>query len=242
MEEKKTHRLVSKPQMSVRSLADYMAASDQARRTVLRGCKYRTIARIVQHDEAKLAVSKFMLSGSGDPEVLFAESEYIRNKLADDDFDKDCNDINADYVARFAKVAENVTLPSGSDLEAATPFAAQSINGVRVTFAPNLLLRRKAKNNVIKRGALMLRYKKGTKLPEEVGAYQSAAIHGMLAMYEDQEGSEIERALCITLDAQSGISHPAPTNAVTRFNNTKAACAMIADAWDNIQPPKGAII
>src|SRR5579872_2391497 len=135
--------------MSVRSLADYMAASDVARRSVLRGCKYRAIARIVQHDEAKLAVSKYMLGGSGDPEILAADADYIRHKLADDDFDKDCNDINADYVERFAKVADNVELPKGAEWEAAKPFQAQVINGVRVTFTPSLLVRRVAKNNKI---------------------------------------------------------------------------------------------
>lgn len=242
MEEKKTHRLVAKPQMSVRSLADYMAASDQARRTVLRGCKYRAIARIVQHDDAKLAVSKYMLGGAGDPEILAAEADYIRNKLADDDFDKDCNDINADYVERFAKVAENAQLPKGAEWEAAKPFATQVINGVRVTFTPSLLVRRMAKNNVVKKGALFLRYKKGSNLPDETAAYQSATIHGMLSLYDVGEGVEVDRPLCLTMDAHTGMLHPAPTNAVSRFNNAKAACATIADAWDNLKEPPGAIL
>lgn len=126
MEEKKTHRLIEKPTMSVRFLADYMAASDQARRTILRGCKFRTIARLVQHDDAKLAVAKFMLGGTNDPEVLVAEADYIRNKLADSDFDRDCNDINADYVAQFAKVVADIEpLPAGAEWRPVKPpFAA----------------------------------------------------------------------------------------------------------------------
>lgn len=144
MEEKKTHRLIEKPTMSVRFLADYMAASDQARRTILRGCKFRTIARLVQHDDAKLAVAKFMLGGTNDPEVLVAEADYIRNKLADSDFDRDCNDINADYVAQFAKVVADIEpLPAGAEWRPVKPpFASQSVNGVRVTFGPALLTRR----------------------------------------------------------------------------------------------------
>lgn len=242
MEEKKTHRLVEKPTMSTRSLADYMAASDQARRSVLRGCKYRAIARIVQHDDAKLAVSKYMLNGSGDPHILLAEAEYIRNKLADDLFDKDCNEINADYVVRFSEVVENIELPKGAYWLAAKPFTAQGINGVRVTFSPSLLVARPGKKNLTKLGALMLRYQKDTPLRPEVGAYQSAAVHGLLCQYGVGEYEEIDRLLCLTLDAQTGAVHPAPTNAVSRFNNTKAACATIAEAWDNIKPPPNAVL
>lgn len=242
MEEKKTHRLVEKPQMSVRFLADYMAASDQARRTVLRGCKYRAIARLVQHDDAKLAVSKYMLSATPDPKMLEAEAEYIRNKLADDDFDRDCNDINADYVHRFAQVAESVELPKGATWEAVKPFVAQTLNGVKVTFQPNLLTRRIANKNIAKIGAMMLRYKKGSPLSSEAGAFQSSIIYGLLCMYTDADDAEVEGKLCFTLDAHSGTLHPAPSTAVSRFNNTKAACATIAEAWDNIKPPPSAVI
>lgn len=242
MEEKKTHRLVEKPQMSVRFLADYMAASDQARRTVLRGCKYRAIARLVQHDDAKLAVSKYMLGGINDPQILEAESEYIRAKLADDDFGRDCNDINADYVKRFAQVVEDVELPKGAEWVASKTFVAQQINGVRVTFAPNLLTRRVGQKNTVKTGAMMLRYKKGAKLPDEAGAFQSSIIHGLLSLYGVDLDEEVDPKLCVTLDAHSGIMHAAPTTAVSRFNNTKAACATIGEVWDNIKPPPGAVI
>lgn len=242
MEEKKTHRLVEKPTMSTRSLADYMAASDQARRSVLRACKYRAIARIVQHDDAKLAVSKYMLNGSNEPHILVAEAEYIRNKLADDQFDKDCNDINADYVVRFSEVVENIQLPKGAYWLAGEPFAAKSINGVRVTFSPSLLVARPGRKNVTKRGALMLRYQKDTPLKPEIGAYQSATVYGLLEQYGVGNDEEVDRSICLTMDAQTGILHPAPSNAVTRFNNTKAACATISEAWDNIKPPPNAVL
>jgi hypothetical protein len=242
VEDQKTHRLVAKPTINVRFLADYMAASDQARRTIIRGCKYRTIARLVQHDEAKLAVSKYMLDGTGDPNGLKAAADFIRTKLADDQFDADCNAINADYVERFADVVENVSLPKGSEWKASQPFKAQPVNGVRITFEPNLLLERVDVKNRVRRGAMMLRYKKGARLPDEVAAFQSSAILGLLRMYGEDYENEIERGLCLTLDAHTGEAHPAPTNAVSRFNNTKAACATIADMWDNIKAPPDAVL
>jgi hypothetical protein len=89
---------------------------------------------------------------------------------------------------------------------------------------------------------MMLRYQKDTALRAEVGAYQSSAIFGLLKMYGVGEDEEVDRSLCLTLDAQTGTLHPAPTNAVSRFNNTKAACATIAEAWDNIKAPPNANI
>ncbi len=229
--------------MSVRFLADYMAASDQARRTILRGCKFRAIARIVQHDEAKLTVSKYMLAGVGEPHLLEAEADYIRGKMADDDFDRDRNDINADYVYRFSQVVEGVALPKGLEwLRSSEQFAPQTVNGVRLAFRPDLLTRRIAKSNILKAGAMMLRYKKGSKLSSEVAAYQSSIILGVLRLQGSNDGYDVDPKICLTLDAHSGVAHPAPTNAVSRFNNAKAACATIAEAWDKVQPPDGAVL
>lgn len=51
-EEKKTHKEVKNPQMNARLLADFMAASDIARGTILRNAKYQPIGPVVQHNEA----------------------------------------------------------------------------------------------------------------------------------------------------------------------------------------------
>jgi hypothetical protein len=61
--EQKTHRVRKSPQISARDLADYMEASEQARRTIVRGSKFVSTARAMQHDEAKSTVSKFIRNG-----------------------------------------------------------------------------------------------------------------------------------------------------------------------------------
>ena len=88
MSDQKTHRVVNKPQISARFLADYMAASEKARRTIVRNCKYQAIARILQHDEAKLAVGKFIRGGGGGTSVLIQIVQQLRNRLADSDYDR----------------------------------------------------------------------------------------------------------------------------------------------------------
>jgi len=63
-------------------LADYMAASEQRRRTIIRGCKYRPIARLVQHDKAKAAVAKFIRDGGEDEKYLIKRAKALRNHAA----------------------------------------------------------------------------------------------------------------------------------------------------------------
>jgi hypothetical protein len=241
-ETKKTHVLVKEPRMSMARLADYMAASNQAKRTIAQSCKYRAIARIIQHDEAKAVVTNHILSGAKGADGLEAKAQFIRDKLADDDFEEDVNGHNADYIERFAEVVGNITLPAGAELLPAKLFPPVTMHDVKVTFRPQLLLRRTTKTNKIKAGALMLRYAKGKSLPAKVAVWQSAGIFGYLRLQDGAEVAETERALCITLDAQTGACHEAPGNAVYLFKEMRAACATISEQWLEIKPPKGAVL
>jgi hypothetical protein len=238
---KKTHTEVKQPQISIPRLADYMAASNQAGRTIVQSCKYRSTARVTQHNEAKAVVTNHILNGAKSGEGLKEKADAIRNKLADDDFERDVNDHNADYIERFAKVFAEIALPE-ANLLPTKPFPALILNGVKVTYRPQFLLRRLTKTNKIKIGAVMLRYAKGKALPEEAASFQASAIFGYMRTLEEVEMAEVERALCITLDAYTGVCHEAPGNAVYKFKEMKAACATISEWWPAIKPPKNAVL
>jgi hypothetical protein len=82
----RTHAETATPQIDVRHLADYMAASRQAQRRIVRDCKYRRIARVIQHTEARTVVYNYIRNGDSDPQKLLDRAAAIRGKLADDDF------------------------------------------------------------------------------------------------------------------------------------------------------------
>lgn len=241
MEQEKTHREVPEPEISVRYLADFMAASERKRRTIVEDCKYRPIARLVQHKEATVTISGAIQKGALDPQALKEKADFIRNKLADDDFEALTNEVNADYVEKFSEVVASIKLPDAEALPGKV-FPPFKINGVRVRFSPHLLLRRLDKTNKQRRGAFMLRYAKGKELPPQVGGYQSAAAFGIIREFDKEEGSEPDKSICVTLDAFTGELYPAPGAAISMFANMKAACLTIAERWPNIKPPKGAII
>jgi hypothetical protein len=241
VENQKTHQEVPNPEITVRYLADFMGASERRRRSIVEGCKYRPIARLVQHKEATIAISSALHQGTADPQALKEKADFIRNKLADDEFDALTNEANADYVLKFSEVVASIKLPS-AEIEPGKVFLPFKVNGVKVRFSPHLLLSRKDKSNKLRRGAFMLRYAKGKALPPLVGDHQSAAAFGIFTNYVPEEGVTPDKSICVTLDAFTGKLYPAPGPSVSMFANMKAACQTIAEWWPNIPPPKNSIL
>jgi hypothetical protein len=241
MLQEKTHRLVKNPQISARYLADYMAGSERARRTIVQNCKYQPTARVIQHNEAKTIISKFVRDGEGFVNTLTARAESIRKRLCDSDFERDLHDHNADYIDRFAQVYSEIGFPAAEIVSAGSP-KPFALNGVKINVELHFGLRRLTKTNEIRVGAGVLRYSKGKALSSDVGEWQSALLFGYLKTVGVEQAAEPEGKLCVTLDAYSGSLHPAPGNALTRFQNMEAACASIAERWPNIQPPANAVL
>jgi len=241
LERLRTHREIKSPQTTARYLADYMAASERARRTIIRACKYQPITRVIQHNDAKLAVSRSLWDAEVGPAFLNEESRRLRERLADDDFDREVNEHNADYIDRFAKVYPGLSLPD-AELSPVGEDVSVNINGVKVNLGLHARLKRITRTNKVRVGAAALRYAKGKSLSREVGLWQSAFMFGYLAQEEAQDGADAEQKLCLTIDAYKGVAIPAPTNSLSRFRNMEAACATIAERWDNIEPPKGAVL
>jgi hypothetical protein len=241
LDKKPTHSLVPQPEMGVRYLADYMAGSERKKRSILVSAKYRPLARLMQHKEAKATISNAFAKGQINKDFLRDRADYVRKKMATDDFDALTNEANAGYLARFAEVVGDLDLP-GVEFHPGKTYSVPKAGGLKVIFGSNLSLRRMAKGNKLKVGALMLRYAKDKALPPLAAEYQSAMILGFLQQTVVEEGAELDTGLCITLDCHTGLAQPAPSKAVTMFKNTLAACATIADAWPNTPMPPNAIL
>lgn len=239
MAPQKTHRESKRPQVSARHLADYMAATETAKRTIIRSCKYQTIARVVQHDEAKQAVGRFLRTQESNIGILLGEAQNLRGRMADDDFERDLFDHNADYIDRFASVCSDLVLPDADRIMPGKALVAE-FHGVRVPFELQFRLRRLTKTNKIRVGGAMLRYRKGRALDVMAGLWQSALLLGVLRDMSGGEAEEPEAKLCITIDAYAGVAHAAPSDSISRYNNMVSACATIAERWPNIKPPAGA--
>lgn len=236
---KKTHRLVKQPRVTARYLAEYMAATETSRRTLIRNCKYQAISRVVQHKDAKTAIGKFFRSGKDDLESLTARAAQLRNMLVENEFEQHVADHNADYIDRFVTVQSKLSLPNAELLPPGN-CPSITINGVKVTVELQFRLQRVTRTNKVRIGAGTLRYRKGKNLIEAIGEWQSAFIFGYLQETSPDEAAEPERKLCLTVDAHAGIAYGAPGNALQRYHQMESACATIAERWANIPPPPNA--
>ncbi|RAK57748.1 hypothetical protein [Phenylobacterium deserti] len=241
MDKKPTHVVVPEPELGVRYLSDYMSGSERKKRSILVAAKYRPLARLIQHQEAKATIVNAAVKGLLNKDFLLSRADFIRGKLVTDDFEALVNEANSGYLVRFSEVVSSLDL-AGLEVLPGKKHQVAPIGGLKVPFVSNLLLRKVSKTNKVRVGALMLRYSKGKELPKLTAEYQSALIFGLLQHTHAEAGAEIDPALCLTLDCHTGSAHPAPSKAVTMFKNVSAACATIADAWPNTMPPQGAVL
>lgn len=242
----KTHIRHDRPRMAARDLADYMAASEVSKRTVVRNSKYEPVLHVAHHDEARAVVSKFIADRDTDLSWLAEEAQRIRGHAASEPegFERDLAGRNAAYIERFAKVWPGVRLPPKAEAlpVGEPPPPPLRLNGVEITVELHFRLRRPARDNTLRTGAGMLRYSKNRPLPRAVGEWQAAFLLGYLRSLDPPPGEAPDGKLCLVLDAQSGALHAAPGDAVRRFNQIAAACASIAERWPNIAPPAGAAV
>ncbi len=238
MQPKKTHRNVKKPEITFRYLADYMAGTDRARRRIVKNCRYPALARLMQHKEARLAISKYYRQG-GDIEDLVSTADKLYAMMADDDFRRDELDSNADYIMRFVKKHEGIKLPKADILDVG-PTAKISIGGVLLKPDVSFRTLRVTKTNKVRVGGASVRYSKNKPLPEETGLWQSAIMLGYLRATNNDAEQEPEPKICLTIDAWSGVSHFGPTDSTSRFQNAEAACETIAQQWSQIAEPPNA--
>ena len=204
MDKQPTHRLVKKPTVGGRYLSDYMVASERARRRILRGCKYRPIAKLLQHDRAKIFITTFFTSESPiGSEKIIKEADRLRSLLADTPFERGTLDVNADFLAAYAEVHSFDHLPKAEITIAPKGFTIQ-LSGVAVNPDIRLGFQRVTKTNKLRTGFMTIRYAKAKPLPREIGLWQSSLLFGCRKISDDSDSTTAERKLCVTLDAVTG--------------------------------------
>lgn len=236
-----TYRMRSRCELRVRELADYMAASNQRRRSILRTFRYQKIARSIQHKEARISITKWLREGQGDTAALKRVADVIRGRMTASDFEADQNDHNADYIEAFVTAFPTMAIPVCEMLPVAAR-GAVNLNGTIVVYNPDIAIARTTQKNTRKIGGVFLRYAKGKELPEVAAEFQSAFTFGFLKDTPFEPEAEPEKKLCITIDGNTGKVFEAPGRAVYLWNEMSAACADIAALWPTIEPPPNAIL
>lgn len=241
-EVKKTHTLRSSPGMSIRMLADYMTASEQAKRTLLTRSKYAPIAPTIQHDAARESIVQHLSSGGGPIDAIQLRIATLKNGLQGSPFEIEKAENNADYLERYLQTTPHLP-PKVQDVALGDKMPFLDMEGFALRCRPEFVFRRTTRTNVPKMGLGFLRYGKGKPLPLETACWQGAIAVGYLSAKLQQGLAEIDpdREITAVIDVWTGQCHIAPSNSVYRFNEVKAACAGIAQRWAQIPPPPNAV-
>lgn len=117
-----------------------MAASAQRKRTVLREAKYRPVARVLQHTEARATIAAWLRNGEGDTGVLKERADWFRSRMTTSDFEAQQNQHNADYVDTFSEVCAKLAIPP-CEMQAAPGKQTVNLNGTNIVHHPDLVLR-----------------------------------------------------------------------------------------------------
>lgn len=241
-DEQKTHILRQNPGMSLRMLADYMAASEQAKRSILTKCKFAPKAAVIQHRDAQESISDRLSRLDATDEDVENRIETLRSGLQATPFEIEVAEHNADYLEHFLE--NRISLPTkAQQILKGDKMPSLMIEGVSISCSPHIILRRTNRRNVPKIGLGFFRYSKGKSLPKDIADWQNAIAFGYLKTKLEQGLAETdpEKELCAVFDIWGARTHVAPNNSVYRFNEVKAACAGIGQRWAQIPPPPNAI-
>lgn len=241
MPHKLTHRVVESPKISGRYLADYMTASERKRRTIIRDCKYRKIAQVINHQLAKSFITNFLKNNEKDISYLTKEAARLRAMMADTPYYRDVYDNNADFIEAYSKTFNADNLPKAEIAPIDEKFKID-LCGVNLNPDIKLGYQRTTITNRTRTGLLTIRYAKNKPLDNETGLWQSSILFGCRKMIDTEDETAVEQKLCITLDACTGVMIQAPGDALSRFKNMEAACQSIAERWDSVEPPENSVL
>ena len=219
-----------------------MVASEIRQRSIVRDYKYRKIARGIQHNRAKTFIANSIKDGTLSAGSLNAEGRQYLDMMADNDFERDTLDINGDFLIAYGEVFSMNTFPKKSGIFAVNTEIKMDFNGVEVN--PDIWCGTQRLNfkNRMRIGLMNIRYAKGKPLDEETRRYQFAILFGTRKLIDGKDEVADEEKLCLILDCATGNFIVAPTDATRRFQNVQAACASIAERWENIEPPENAVL
>jgi hypothetical protein len=218
-----------------------MSGSERNKRNVVEGAKFKPIMRLRQHKDAQRIITKCFCGGKSQQAEFEAEIDRLSRKICDSDHEAKERDINVGYLRRILSLYDQIKLPR-HELEACGKLPPIVAKGTTVKFAPQMVVRGVGRGNVPIIGALSLRYAKGKALPENEAKFEAAFALGYLRSSPIDDVAEPRDKLCLVFDGHTGTFTCAPGDSATRFANMTAACESIANMWDKIQPPKGAVL
>ncbi len=235
------------PRFTVLELAEYMAADDGPRETILRDMKYERIARTLVYRTLNQAVAAYLTSATRDGRILAAaratleaERDAAMNPKQRENFVFELRALDA-----FER-STNALQISGLQIERA-PHTGHGVDlqGLHLSCRPTAHIRQVRPRGGSFVGALLIDTAKGIapRTPAAEARLTNAMTHAAILLHQyaaatlATDDARPSPALSVVFHAHRQERVSAPSNYRRMFRNIEASCRGIVRGWGNITPP-----
>ncbi len=242
MPSKPKYREVEEPAISANQLAQYLTATPQGRKRIIRDARWQSTAVVARYKHARSAIAACLCDATKSPSTYANQRAALQERLdaASPGWAKTDLEASIEALDRY-NATLNQTGVNKLDCKALTRSVPPlQIGGLKVRVTPDVTISKDDPKSLDSRvGAVVTSIAKGensgTRRLEQ--AKTAAVLVWLFAEKHLATSGTPDRKLCYSFDVFDGALVPAGANISTRINNITAACEEIAHAWSNASPP-----
>lgn len=220
--------------ISLNKLGEYLVtASPARRRRIIADQKTPPDVKVARYRLADQPLGQFF-QGGGDVASIHAAVERLRMDRTGSDWAVDDRANTADALEHFLRIRDRLPMHDVEYVRPPSWPAVAEIEGVRVSIAPQFLLRFK-RRGVDCVGAIKFHFPKTptSALEQKGGEYVATLLHRWL-VNSCPAGSQAVASCCFSIDVFRQSVVVAPTAVTRRMEDIEAACEEIAAHWQKL--------
>lgn len=222
------------PRISVNGLAEYLKASPERRRSIVKEQKRPSDFKVSRYRTARQTLRDAV--SNGDLSLIGDAIAELQAADADSDYEAKNHELNIEALTRFGELVADDLMEEIGDLNAeSTNRGAPKLEyaGVRISVWPEITLRGDYRNDEVV-GGVFFHFSKSRELGDDVGKYIGTLIEEYLEMNELEDADKVSRRHSIVVDIPRGEFFTAPRYKTKRRRDIAAACEEIALRWQMV--------
>lgn len=224
-------RVRLRPRISVAKMGEYLTVPAHRRERILYDQKYPADYITTRYRGAYAAIRSSLLAGGDVVGRLLEKARLIENAVTTKPYEAAAKEGCAQAIQRFAKLYPGLRLEGLTPAIAGNQGFSLDIEGVEISVAPVVLLRRVKRDGSEETGALLLAISKGVKLSDHSGR----AVAEILRQALVQGGLvSVRPKLCMVVDIFARGVFVAPPRNQRLTSEIESACREIAVRWPAI--------
>jgi hypothetical protein len=218
------------PRISVNKLGEYMTATPLRRRRIIADQQRPKTFIVPRYTEAQDAITKYLVRGGHDAEVLTSEIERLSTAPSATEWEAQRKRLCAEALERFLIVADEIELSDQTLSAGGNDQPRLQVGGLEVSVRPEVLVRGTNRLGDEAGGALKLYFSKTIPLNQDGGEYVATLVHQFVDTHLTP--GHADPRLSRVIDVFGGRVFTAPRAVARRRRDLWAACEEIARAWE----------